>query len=366
MSMDWFYHGVPEDSAEEEYNFDHPDALDFQSIKTTMQLMLDKKPVEVPIYDYKLHKRLSRKRSLASADVVIVEGIFAFYYPEIRDLMHMKVFVDEDADTCLARRIRRDCSVRGRDIDSVLDQYEKFVKPSFDELIVPTKRFADIIVPRGRDNPVAIDLLRRHLQHKLDDSGSDSNLTVLKSNAQTELLTQALRPSVNGLNWEEVILRTRRLASLAFEEALGLATSSDKRATSGILAIPLSRSSTALVAALAPIAATASDRITFQAAEGIDEKNRSVANETMVLFDHSLTDSVVILPKLRGLGEAQISSNRVVIVTLQISEAVANEIFNAYPTVKIVTASVLRPGEIVDETFLNVWDDRVANQSQVH
>jgi len=163
-----------------------------------------------------------------------------------------------------------------------------------------------------------------------------------------------------------VILRTRRLASLAFEEALGLATSSDKRATSGILAIPLSRSSTALVAALAPIAATASDRITFQAAEGIDEKNRSVANETMVLFDHSLTDSVVILPKLRGLGEAQISSNRVVIVTLQISEAVANEIFNAYPTVKIVTASVLRPGEIVDETFLNVWDDRVANQSQVH
>lgn len=101
--------------------------------------------------------------------MIIIEGILVLYNRQLRDLMNMKIFVDTDADTRLARRIKRDIAQRGRDLNGVLAQYEKFVKPSFDEYILPTKKFADIIIPRGGDNIVAIDLLVKHIKFKLEE-----------------------------------------------------------------------------------------------------------------------------------------------------------------------------------------------------
>lgn len=98
-----------------------------------------------------------------------MEGILILYNKQLRELMNMKIFVDTDADTRLARRIKRDIAQRGRDLNGVLAQYEKFVKPSFDEYIQPTKKFADIIIPRGGDNIVAIDLLVKHIKFKLEE-----------------------------------------------------------------------------------------------------------------------------------------------------------------------------------------------------
>ena len=127
----------------------------------------------IPEYDYTTHKRSSQTRLIESADVVILEGIMVFHSPEVRNLLNMKIFVDTDDDTRLARRIKRDTVSRGRDVGGVLEQYEKFVKPMFDQFIAPTKIFADVILPRGGDNMVAVDLIVQHIRSKL---GQD-NLT---------------------------------------------------------------------------------------------------------------------------------------------------------------------------------------------
>jgi len=98
------------------------------------------------------------------SDVVMVEGILVFYFPRIGELFNLKLFVDTDADTRLARRVLRDIEERGRDLEHVLHQYTTLVKPAFEEFCIPTKKYADVIVPRGAENVVAIDLIRQHIQ----------------------------------------------------------------------------------------------------------------------------------------------------------------------------------------------------------
>ncbi|KAF0973985.1 hypothetical protein FDP41_006968 [Naegleria fowleri] len=124
-------------------------------------------PVDIPVYDFKTHSRTSQTERVEGADVIIIEGILIFFTKEMRELMDMKIFVDTDADVRLARRIRRDTKERGRDLEGILLQYERFVKPSFDDYIMPTKKYADIIIPRGGANTVAIDLLVQHIHLKL-------------------------------------------------------------------------------------------------------------------------------------------------------------------------------------------------------
>lgn len=104
------------------------------------------------MYDFKTHSRAPKSKTLYGANVIVFEGIFAFYDRRITDLMDLKVFVDTDADTRLVRRLRRDIAERGRSLESVLVQYERYVKPSHDDFIQPTVKQADIIIPRGSDN----------------------------------------------------------------------------------------------------------------------------------------------------------------------------------------------------------------------
>eukprot|EP00074_Homo_sapiens_P062433 XP_011508272.2 uridine-cytidine kinase 2 isoform X2 [Homo sapiens] len=106
------------------------------------------------------------------ADVVLFEGILAFYSQEVRDLFQMKLFVDTDADTRLSRRVLRDISERGRDLEQILSQYITFVKPAFEEFCLPTKKYADVIIPRGADNLVAINLIVQHIQDILNGGPS--------------------------------------------------------------------------------------------------------------------------------------------------------------------------------------------------
>ncbi|KAL0331913.1 UNVERIFIED_CONTAM: Uridine kinase-like protein 5 [Sesamum calycinum] len=123
--------------------------------------------VSIPNYDFKTHKSIEPARMVNPSDVIILEGILVLHDSRVRDLMNMKIFVDTDSDVRLARRIQRDTVERGRNVENVLDQYAKFVKPSFEEFILPTKKHADIIIPRGADNDVAIDLIVQHIRTKL-------------------------------------------------------------------------------------------------------------------------------------------------------------------------------------------------------
>jgi len=170
ISQDCFYKSLDVEALKNvhEYNFDHPDAFDWDLIEVTLRDLSEGKTIRIPEYDFVTHKRKEGEgTSLCAVDIVIIEGILIFYQPKILTLMNMKLFVDTDADTRLSRRIRRDIKERGRDLDGVLHQYQKFVKPSFDEYILPTKKYADVIIPRGADNLVAVDLIVQHIQSKL-------------------------------------------------------------------------------------------------------------------------------------------------------------------------------------------------------
>ncbi|KAL9259075.1 Uridine kinase-like protein, partial [Drosera capensis] len=170
VNQDSFYHNLTEEelSHVHEYNFDHPDAFDTEHLLGTMEKLRHGKAVDIPNYDFKSYKNnVFPARRVNPSDVIIVEGILVFHDPRVRELMNMKIFVDTDADVRLARRIRRDTAEKGRDIGTVLDQYSKFVKPAFDDFILPTKKYADIIIPRGGDNHVAVDLIVQHIRTKL-------------------------------------------------------------------------------------------------------------------------------------------------------------------------------------------------------
>lgn len=174
ISQDSFYKPLTEEAIEHvrahNYNFDHPEAFDNVLLSETLIQLNAGKAACIPHYDFKTHARTNETTQLYGADVIILEGILVFYDKESRDQMDMKVFVDTDADSRLARRIRRDINERGRDLSSVLAQYERFVKPSFDDYVTPTKKYADIIIPRGGDNEVAIDLLVQHIKLKLAET----------------------------------------------------------------------------------------------------------------------------------------------------------------------------------------------------
>jgi uridine kinase len=152
-----------------EYNFDHPDAWDWDLLLQTVRALSEGKRVEIPEYDFSTHSRKPETHSLYGLDVILLEGIFVFHSPQLRDLIDMKIFVDTDSDTRLVRRVRRDMQFRGRTLESILAQYEKFVKPCFDNYIWPTKKYADVIIPRGKDNTVAIDLIVQHIRGKLNE-----------------------------------------------------------------------------------------------------------------------------------------------------------------------------------------------------
>ncbi|EDW83412.1 uncharacterized protein Dwil_GK22830, isoform A [Drosophila willistoni] len=168
ISQDSFYRELsPAEKAKAQkglFNFDHPDAFNEELMYETLQCILKGQKVEIPSYDYRTNSlNFEEMLIIYPADVVLFEGILVFYFPKIRDLFHMKLFVDTDSDTRLARRVPRDINERGRDLDAVLTQYMTFVKPAFEEFCSPTKKFADVIIPRGADNTVAIDLIVHHI-----------------------------------------------------------------------------------------------------------------------------------------------------------------------------------------------------------
>ncbi|XP_076842440.1 uridine-cytidine kinase 1 [Brachyhypopomus gauderio] len=171
VSQDSFYRVLtPEQKTKAlkgQYNFDHPDAFDTELMYQTLKDIVEGRVVEVPTYDFVTHSRLQEKIRVYPADVVLFEGILVFYTQEVRDMFHMKLFVDTDSDVRLSRRVLRDMR-RGRDLEQILTQYTTFVKPAFEEFCLPTKKYADVIIPRGVDNMVAINLIVQHIQDILN------------------------------------------------------------------------------------------------------------------------------------------------------------------------------------------------------
>lgn len=144
-------------------NFDHPEAFDWALLASQLQALLAHEPVEVPVYDYARHTRAPEPVRVEPRPLILLEGILVFWSPEIRELLDIKVFVDTPDDLRLLRRIRRDTVERRRSLDSVMEQYEASVRPMHLEFCEPTKAHADVIIPRGARNRVAVDMVRARL-----------------------------------------------------------------------------------------------------------------------------------------------------------------------------------------------------------
>lgn len=169
LSQDSFYRELTASESKKAekglFNFDHPDAFDHDLMLSCLSDIRAGKQTKIPEYDYKTNSRVKDKFTfIHPSDVVLLEGILVFYHKDVMDMFDMKLFVDTDADTRLARRVLRDIEDRGRDLEHVLHQYTTLVKPAFEEFCLPTKKHADVIIPRGADNTVAISLVAQHIK----------------------------------------------------------------------------------------------------------------------------------------------------------------------------------------------------------
>jgi uridine kinase len=169
LEQDAYYRDIPWASAEQlrDHNFDHPDALDAELLIAQLGELKAGRAVEVPIYDFVAHRRRPETRRVEPRPVVLLEGILLFAERELRDLLDFKIYVDTDADLRLARRLRRDLEERGRSLDDVLRQYLATVRPMHLEFVEPSKRWADVIIPEGGENPVALGMVIARIEQLL-------------------------------------------------------------------------------------------------------------------------------------------------------------------------------------------------------
>ena len=171
LSHDSYYRDfvdLPKDILDRQ-NFDHPDSLESELLVRHLKALKQGMVVETPIYDFKVHCRAAESRRVEPRKVILVDGILIFAEPELRKLFDVKIYVDTDADIRLIRRLKRDIAERGRSVESVVTQYESTVRPMHMEFVEPSKRYADIIIPEGGENTVALDFLFARLRELLGD-----------------------------------------------------------------------------------------------------------------------------------------------------------------------------------------------------
>ena len=195
LSQDSFYRPLTADEklaleGDEGFNFDVPSAFDYELLLHTMKkLVVEREAVDIPVYDFVSSDRVGSER-VEPADVIILEGILVLYWRELREMMNMRLFVDTAPDTRLARRILRDTRERGRALEGILLQYERFVRPAFEAYIFPTKDYADIIVPRGSANKIAIEVIVAFLKEKKEKLRRRPS--ILTDDTDQELLDELL------------------------------------------------------------------------------------------------------------------------------------------------------------------------------
>lgn len=148
-------------------NYDHPSSLETELLIRHVQALQNGYSIKAPIYDFKHHVRAEAHNTYTPMPIILVDGILIFYEKELRELMDIKIFVDTDDDLRLLRRLKRDITERKRNVESVLEQYEKFVRPMHLEFVEPSKRYADIIIPHGGQNLAALEILNTFINEKV-------------------------------------------------------------------------------------------------------------------------------------------------------------------------------------------------------
>ncbi|CAC5423824.1 udk [Mytilus coruscus] len=380
LSLDSFYKVLNEEMHEtanrNEYNFDHPDAFDFDLLIDTLRRLKDGKSVEVPIYNFITHSRDQNTRTIYGANVVIFEGIMSFVNKELLDLMDMKIFVDTDSDVRLARRLKRDIAERGRELEGVLKQYNTFVKPAFDHWISPTMSCADIIVPRGGENIVAIQLVVLHVHGQLQKRGFKlrSKLAHSADNGCKKpdtLFVLEQTPQIQGLHTfvrnretprDEFIFYSKRLMRLLFEYAVSLlpfktvsvdtpqgTTYHGRRLDADkICGVSILRAGETMEQALCEVCKDVRlGKILIQTNFDTGEPElhylrlpKDIKESQVILMDATVATGAAAMMAIRVLLDHDVPEENITVTSLLMAESGVHSVAYAFPKVKIVTTAV--------------------------
>ncbi|XP_071401940.1 uridine-cytidine kinase-like 1a isoform X1 [Centroberyx affinis] len=379
LSMDSFYKVLsPEEqtlAASNDYNFDHPGAFDFELLVATVRKLKQGKSVKIPVYDFTTHRRQKDWKNVYGASVIIFEGIMSFADKELLQLLDMKIFVDTDSDIRLVRRLRRDITERGRDIEGVIKQYNKFVKPAFEQYIEPTMRLADIVVPRGGGNMVAIDLIVQHVHSQLEEREL-SVRAVLASAQQTQPLPQTLSvlestPQVRGLHTiirnketsrDEFIFYSKRLMRLLIEHALTFLPSQPCTVQTpqgqeyegrsyngkGITGVSILRAGETMEPALRAVCKDVRiGKILIQTNLDSGEPElhylrlpKDISEDHVILMDSTVSTGAAAMMAVRVLLDHEVQEDKIMLVSLLMAELGVHSVAYAFPQVKIITTAV--------------------------
>ena len=379
LSMDSFYNVLTPDeqmlAASNDYNFDHPDAFDFGLLTQTLRNLKQGKSVKVPVYDFTTNDRRKEWKTVYGASVIIFEGIMAFLDKELLQLLDMKVFVDTDSDIRLVRRLHRDVTERGRDIERVIKQYNKFVKPAFEQFIEPTMRLADIVVPYGGSNMVAIDLIVQHVHNQLEERELCVR-AALASADQEQPLPQTLSilentPQVRGMHTiirnketsrDDLIFYSKRLTCLLIERALSFLpsqvhlvqtpqgedyegrTSHGNRIT-GVSILPAGE--TMELALRAVCKDVRIGKILIQTNQETREPElhflrlpQNISEDHVILMNCNVCTGAAAMMAVRVLLDHDVQEDKILLVSLLMAEMGVHSLAYAFPQVKIITTAV--------------------------
>eukprot|EP00239_Pterosperma_sp_CCMP1384_P003911 CAMPEP_0197845428 /NCGR_PEP_ID=MMETSP1438-20131217/2366_1 /TAXON_ID=1461541 /ORGANISM="Pterosperma sp., Strain CCMP1384" /LENGTH=392 /DNA_ID=CAMNT_0043456723 /DNA_START=359 /DNA_END=1537 /DNA_ORIENTATION=- len=367
--MDSFYKGLTQEEMDnvKEYNFDHPNAFDSECVLQVLLQLKASQIVEVPEYDFKTHQRSKETRTVNPADVIIIEGILLFQFPDILEQLNMKIFVDTDDDVRLARRIQRDTVERGRDVNGVISQYTKFVKPMFDQFVAPSKKVADVIIPWARgDNSVAIDLIVQHIRTKLgqhDLRRIYANLDLLPGNYQTRGMHTIIRS--RDTHKTDFVFYADRLIRLVVEHGLGQLPFREREVCTptgvqyvgveyakGLCGVSIIRSGESMENALRACCkgVKIGKILVHRRHEREEDKEkesliyhklpRDIASRHVLLLDPILATGHSAIRAIRVLLEHDVSEEKIMFLTLIAAPEGIKNICEAFPKIRLITSEI--------------------------
>ncbi|KAJ1899239.1 Uridine kinase [Kickxella alabastrina] len=401
ISMDSFYRRLaPEESKQafaNNHDLDHPSSFDYVSVLRVLDDLKHGRSTSVPQYDFATHAPRDKSQNIYGASVVIFEGIFALYDPEILKMMDVKIFVDTDSDICLARRIKRDVADRGRDPLGVLDQYDRFVKPAYDSFVRPTMNNADVIIPRGLDNQVAINLMIQHIKRQLDGSNAtimrpilvdqysaadqlkDTLLTLPQSNQVRAMQTILCDRTTSR---DDFIFYSDRLSRLIIEHGLGQLRLESKtvvtpmglpysgfKIVSDITGVTVLRAGGVMEKALRSVARLAhygkilivGDPVTHEPRLHYAKLPPSIKDHQVLLMDPTIVSGANALMAIRICLDHGVPEENIVFVSLLATPQGVHAIQTAFPTVKIVVALIdshIGTDDLLIESGYGIFGDR--------
>jgi uridine kinase len=359
-----------------EFDFDSPDAIDFDILVERLKDIKQGKVAEVPIYSFQKHARLSKTTTIYSPHVIILEGIFALHDQRVLDLLDLKIFAEADADLCLSRRLVRDVKERGRDIEGCIKQWFGFVKPNFYKYVAPQREIADLIIPRGIENRVAITMVSnqvrqtlesKSIQHQTElrrlgkiaeDSPLSENAIVLKQTNQVKgMHTLLLNPTTSR---EDFVFYFDRMVALLVETAADflpfapheVTTPQDYkyrglRKVAEVSAVVVLRGGSAFETGLRrtiPDCRTGRVLIQTNFRTGEPELHyralpANIAEHGLVLvLDPQFSTGAAALMAVRVLVDHGVPENKIVFVTYTAGRVGLNRVLSVFPDIRIVVA----------------------------